>query len=53
VRIWSRQGKDLTAQFPDATAAATQLPDGCVVDGELSPSTSTAGCRSTCCSTGW
>jgi hypothetical protein len=37
VRIWSRPGKDLTAQFPDiATAAAAQLPDGCVVDPVLS-----------------
>jgi ATP-dependent DNA ligase len=36
VRIWSRQGKDLTSQFYDiATAAAAQLPDGCVVDTEL------------------
>jgi ATP-dependent DNA ligase len=35
-RLWSRQGKDLTAQFPDVAAAALdQLPDGCVVDGEL------------------
>lgn len=34
--IWSRQGKDLTSQFPDVVAAAVeQLPDGCVVDGEL------------------
>ena len=34
--MWSRQGKDLTAQFPDVAAAAVaQLPDGCVVDGEL------------------
>jgi ATP-dependent DNA ligase len=36
VRIWSRQHKDLTAQFPDvASAALDELPAGCVVDGEL------------------
>ena len=35
-RIWSRQRKDLTAQFPDiAAAAVAQLPDGVVLDGEL------------------
>jgi ATP-dependent DNA ligase len=35
-RIWSRQRKELTDRFPDlAAAAATQLPDGAVVDGEL------------------
>ncbi|TCN32125.1 ATP dependent DNA ligase-like protein [Kribbella orskensis] len=35
-RIWSRQRKDLTAQFPDIAAAAVeQLPDGVVLDGEL------------------
>ncbi|MEU4607492.1 hypothetical protein AB0F43_31290 [Kribbella sp. NPDC023972] len=35
-RIWSRQRKDLTAQFPDiAAAAARMLPDGVVLDGEL------------------
>ncbi|TCO42442.1 hypothetical protein EV646_11364 [Kribbella antiqua] len=32
-RIWSRQRKDLTAQFPDIAAAAVdQLPDGVVLD---------------------
>ncbi|WP_199234873.1 hypothetical protein [Kribbella sp. VKM Ac-2568] len=35
-RIWSRQRKDLTGRFPDiAAAAARQLPDGCVLDGQL------------------
>jgi ATP-dependent DNA ligase len=35
-RLWSRQGKDLTARFPDvASAAVRQLPAGAVVDGEL------------------
>ncbi|WP_243470129.1 ATP-dependent DNA ligase [Klenkia marina] len=34
--LWSRQGKDLTARFPDiARAAAAQLPAGSVVDGEV------------------
>jgi ATP-dependent DNA ligase len=34
--LWSRQGKDLTARFPDiARAATTQLPVGSVVDGEV------------------
>lgn len=34
-RIWSRQGKDLTATFPDlAASAAQQIPAGTVVDGE-------------------
>jgi ATP-dependent DNA ligase len=35
-RIWSRQRKELTDRFPDiAAAAARQLDDGTVVDGEL------------------
>ncbi|WP_432945762.1 hypothetical protein ACQPXM_06425 [Kribbella sp. CA-253562] len=35
-RIWSRQRKELTDRFPDiAAAAARQLNDGAVVDGEL------------------
>lgn len=35
VRIWSRQGKDLAGMLPDlASAAAEQLPDGVLVDGE-------------------
>lgn len=35
VSLWSRQGKDLTATFPELSAAALeQLPDGCVLDGE-------------------
>ncbi|HEY8281728.1 MAG TPA: non-homologous end-joining DNA ligase [Leifsonia sp.] len=35
VQLWSRQGKNLTAAFPELAAAATaQLPTGCVVDGE-------------------
>ena len=35
MQLWSRQGKNLTAAFPElATAADAQLPPGCVVDGE-------------------
>lgn len=35
-RLWSRQGKDLTARFHDiARAAAAQLAPGAVVDGKL------------------
>jgi ATP-dependent DNA ligase len=35
-RVWSRQGRDLTARFPEVVAAAlTQLPPGTVVDGEV------------------
>ena len=35
-RLWSRQGRELTASFPDvARAAAAQLPAGTVVDGEV------------------
>lgn len=33
--LWSRQGKDLTAYFPELVAAAEQqIPRGCIVDGE-------------------
>lgn len=36
VTAWSRQGKDLSARFPDVAAAATtQLPAWSVVDGEV------------------
>ena len=39
-RIWSRQRKDLTAQFPDiAAAAVAQLPDGVAVFDELTGGT--------------
>jgi ATP-dependent DNA ligase len=35
-RVWSKQGRDLTARFPDVVAAArAQLPAGAVVDGEV------------------
>jgi len=35
-RVWSRQGRDLTARFPDVVAAArAQLPAGTVLDGEV------------------
>src|SRR4051812_19337924 len=35
-RVWSRQGRDLTARFPDVVSAArSQLPPGTVVDGEV------------------
>ena len=34
-RLWSRQGKDLTARFPDLTAAVMeQLEPGTVLDAE-------------------
>ncbi|GAA3512811.1 ATP-dependent DNA ligase [Georgenia daeguensis] len=34
--LWSRQGKDLTRYFPDIyAAAATAVPPGCVIDGEI------------------
>jgi ATP-dependent DNA ligase len=34
--VWSRHGKDLTRWFSDvAEDAVRELPDGCVVDGEL------------------
>jgi ATP-dependent DNA ligase len=34
--LWSRQGKDLTRYFPDLyAAAATSVPPGCVLDGEI------------------
>lgn len=33
--LWSRQGKDLTRYFPELVAAiASDIPPGCVVDGE-------------------
>lgn len=36
VRLWSRNGKDLTAKFPDVQAAlAEQVDVDCVLDGEL------------------
>ena len=34
VTLWSRQGKNLTRHFPDIAAAAEQLPEGYVIDGE-------------------
>jgi ATP-dependent DNA ligase len=36
VRLWSRNGKDFTAKFPDVQAALeVQLVTDCVLDGEL------------------
>jgi ATP-dependent DNA ligase len=36
VRLWSRNGKDFTAKFPDIQAAlAAQVDTDCVLDGEL------------------
>jgi ATP-dependent DNA ligase len=33
--LWSRQGKDLTRYFPELVAAiASEVPSGCVIDGE-------------------
>jgi ATP-dependent DNA ligase len=35
-RVWSRQGRDLSARFPDVVAAAVaQVPPGTVLDGEV------------------
>ncbi|WP_018771434.1 ATP-dependent DNA ligase [Arthrobacter sp. 162MFSha1.1] len=35
VSLWSRQGRDLSRYFPELLeAAATQVPPGCVLDGE-------------------
>lgn len=35
VTLWSRQGKELTGYFPElAEAVASDVPPGCVVDGE-------------------
>ncbi|NEK60066.1 ATP-dependent DNA ligase [Geodermatophilus sabuli] len=35
-RVWSKQGRDLSARFPDVVAAAlAQVPAGTVVDGEV------------------
>lgn len=36
VRLWSRQGRELTTSFPDlAAAAAAAVPAGWVLDGEI------------------
>ena len=36
VSLWSRQRKDLTRIFPDLAAAARhQVPEGCIIDGEV------------------
>jgi len=36
VRLWSRNGNDLTGRFPDVVAAARrQVPPGTVLDGEV------------------
>ena len=36
VRLWSRNGKDFTAKFPDIHAALSQqVSTDCVLDGEL------------------
>jgi ATP-dependent DNA ligase len=36
VRLWSRNGNDFTAKFPDVQAALeSQLTTDCVLDGEL------------------
>jgi ATP-dependent DNA ligase len=36
VRLWSRQGTDLTSRFPDVQAALrAQLTIDCVLDGEI------------------
>lgn len=34
-RLWSKQGRELTGQFPEVAAAATALRPGTVVDGEV------------------
>jgi DNA ligase-1 len=35
VHLWSRGEELITHRFPEITAAATQLPDGTVLDGEV------------------
>ena len=35
VELWSRHGTDLTGRFPEIAAAASELPAGTVVDGEV------------------
>ncbi|MBB5207748.1 ATP-dependent DNA ligase [Chiayiivirga flava] len=35
VALWSRGEERLDGRFPEIEAAAAQLPDGCVIDGEL------------------
>jgi ATP-dependent DNA ligase len=36
VRVLSRNRRELTARFPELVAAAErQLPDGCILDGEI------------------
>lgn len=35
IRLWSRRGTDLTAFFPELVAAAAELPERCVLDGEV------------------
>jgi ATP-dependent DNA ligase len=36
VRLWSRQGKDLTSRFPDVQSALqSQLDIDCVLDGVI------------------
>jgi len=35
--IWSRGEELMTDRFPELTAAARRLPDGCVLDGEILP----------------
>ncbi|AMG85044.1 ATP-dependent DNA ligase [Microbacterium sp. PAMC 28756] len=34
ITLWSRQGKNLTRAFPELVAAAAQLPNGVILDGE-------------------
>jgi DNA ligase-1 len=35
VHLWSRGEELITHRFPEITTAATHLPDGCVLDGEV------------------
>ncbi len=35
VRLWSRNGSDLTERLPDIAAAAGALPEATVVDGQV------------------
>ncbi len=35
--LWSRGEEDISEQFPEIIAAARQLPDGTVLDGEIMP----------------
>lgn len=35
VRMWSRNGNDISAAYPELASLASSLPDGTVIDGEI------------------